>query len=150
MPLQEIELFFQNVLGWVSALFMSIACMVIVVSGLGVMVWIYISMDLRRRDIAIMRSLGASRRTIFTTILLESGTLCTLGAVVGIPLAHVGVHLAGGYIQMKSGALVQAWAFSPHEVLLLAGTVVLGLAVGIVPGLKAYETDVADNLGSVV
>ncbi|MFH0963531.1 MAG: ABC transporter permease [Planctomycetota bacterium] len=146
LPLQEITLFFQNVLGWVSALFVSIASMVIVVSSLGVMVWIYNSMNERRRDIAIMRSLGAGRWTIFGTILAESGTLCAAGALVGIPLAHLCVQLAGNYIRMTSGAIVDAWRFSPYEPYLLLGTVLLGLVVGVIPAVKAYDTDVAENL----
>ena len=93
-----------------------------------------------------MRALGASRRTVLGTILLESGTLCALGAVVGIPLAHVGVQLAGNYLRMKSGALISAWSFSPYELYLLGGTVLLGLLVGILPAAEAYETDVAENL----
>ena len=120
--------------------------MVIIVSGIGVMVWIYNSMNERRRDIAIMRSLGAGRWTIFSSILFESAALCAAGAAFGIPFAHLVLQFAANYIRGKSGAIIAAWDFSPIELLLLAGTVVIGLLVGIFPAVKAYKTEVADNL----
>ncbi|MFH0963530.1 MAG: ABC transporter permease [Planctomycetota bacterium] len=146
IPRRELDTFFRDILGWVSALFISIAAMVIVVSSISIMVWIYNSMSERRRDIAIMRSLGAGRWTIFASILLESATLCALGALVGIPLAHFAVQLSGNYIHMQSGALINAWSFSFYEILVLVGTALLGALVGLVPATKAYETDVAAHL----
>ena len=119
------------------------------------MVWIYNSMNERRREIAIMRSLGASRWTIVLTILLERATLCALGALVGIPVAHLGVQMASGYIHVKSGAIINAWGLVwldvlgtrvPAELILFLGTTLLGAVVGIMPAFKAYRTDVAESL----
>ena len=120
--------------------------MVIAVSAIGIMVWIYNSMNERRRDVAIMRSLGASRWTIVATVLLESATLLALGALVGLPLGHLGVQGASGFVQAQSGAIFNAWRFSIWELYVVLGTTVLGVVVGILPAFKAYKTEVAENL----
>jgi len=146
IPDRQIEYFFTDVLGWISALFVATAGTVVIVSAISIMVWIYNSMNERRRDVAIMRSLGAGRWTVFSAILLESSTLCTVGALLGIPVAHLAVQVAGNYIHLRSGILIHPWSFASYELLLLVGTALLGAVVGILPAVKAYETDVAQNL----
>ena len=149
-PVGEVKAFFDTTLRWISGAFLMIAVMVIIASALSIMVWIYNSMHERRQGIAIMRSLGARRGTIFATILLESATLCGIGAIVGVPLGHFAVMLAGDYIYRTSGAVIPSWSFSFYEVLLVLGAVVLGMLVGILPAIKAYETDVAANLNPLM
>ena len=144
-PLQRLTLFFEGTLSHILYAFFAIAVMVIAVSAIGIMVWIYNSMNERRRDVAIMRSLGASRWTIVATVLLESATLLALGALVGLPLGHLGVQAAGGFVQAQSGAIFNAWRFSIWELYVVLGTTVLGVVVGILPAFKAYKTEVAEN-----
>jgi len=149
-PVAEVGAFFNTTLRWISGAFLMIAVMVIIASALSIMVWIYNSMNERRFGIAIMRSLGASRGTIFTTILFESATLCGIGALVGVPLGHFAVMLAGDYIYRASGAVIHPWSFSFYEIFLVLGAVVLGMLVGILPAARAYETDVAANLNPLM
>ena len=145
-PLQRLRMFFQSTLSHVLYSYMAIAAMVVAITAVGIMVWIYNSMNERRRDIAIMRSLGASRSMIVRTILLESAALLAAGAIVGIPLGHAGVLLAADFVQARSGAIFDAWTVSPIEVLVVLGTTLLGIVVGILPAMKAYGTDVVENL----
>lgn len=154
-PLQRLTLFFSTTLKHVLAAFMAIAFMVVLVSTIGIVVWIYNSMSERRRDIAVMRSLGASRWTIVLTILLECVTLLGIGALLGVPGGHLGVMVAGGFVQAQSGAIFDAW--SPvmldilgrrvyAELVLFLGMTILGAIVGILPAFKAYKTDVGNIL----
>lgn len=149
-PVGEVQAFFDTTLRWISGAFLMIAVMVIIASALSIMVWIYNSMNERRFGIAIMRSLGASRGTIFATILVESATLCGIGGIVGVPLGHFAVMLAGDYIYRASGAVIHSWSFSFYEIFLVLGAVVLGTLVGILPAMKAYETDIAANLNPLM
>ena len=145
-PVKVVRSFFKETLRWISEAFLMIACMVIIASALSIMVWIYNSMNERRKGIAVMRGLGANRKTIFRTIMLESAMLCGIGALVGIPLGHLAVQFASDYIYRQSGAVIHAWSFNLYEILLVVGTIVLGALVGILPGIKAYRTDVAASL----
>jgi len=154
-PLQRLTMFFKTTLSHVLAAFMAIAFMVVLVSTVGIVVWIYNSMSERRHDIAIMRSLGASRWTIVLTILLECVTLLGIGALLGIPGGHLGVMVAAGFVQAQSGAIFDAWSPVMLDVLgrpvyaelaLFLGMTILGAIVGVLPAFKAYKTDVGNIL----
>ena len=100
----------------------------------------------RKREIAIMRALGASRQTVFTIILTESAMLCFAGGVLGMVLGHGLVFIAAPIVEARSGFLLDPFAFEPLEVLLLPALIVLASLIGFIPGMTAYRTDVAKTL----
>lgn len=120
--------------------------LIIAVSGIGIFVSIYNSMSDRKREIAIMRALGAGRQTVFSIILLESTLICVGGGLLGVILGHGLVFLAGPIVAAKSGILIDPFAFEPIELALIPALLVLAALVGFVPGLTAYRTDVAEHL----
>jgi len=130
---------FENVLGWVAGL-------VALVAAGSVMASIYNSMNERRRQIAILRALGARRQTVFMAIFLEAVSIAVLGAVIGYFFYLVLVWIAGRVIHGQTGVLIDPFAWNWAMLWAPAGLVALGALAGIVPGLKAYRTDVADNL----
>jgi putative ABC transport system permease protein len=145
VPAQVVADLFE-LIGKVDVLLLAVAALVILVAGVSILVSIYNSMAERRRAIAIMRALGARRRTVLSIVLLEAGTLCLMGGVAGIALGHLLTAVAGKMLSSKAGITVSAVAFHPEEIAVLAGVIVLGILVGILPALKAYRTDVADGL----
>jgi len=120
--------------------------LIIVVSGVSIFVSIYNSMSDRKKEIAIMRALGAQRTTVFSIILAESILLCLGGGVLGIILGHGIVIVAAPYIEEVTGLIINPLAFEWMELVLIP--VLLGLAaiIGFSPGITAYKTDVADAL----
>jgi putative ABC transport system permease protein len=120
--------------------------LIIVVSGVGIFVSIYNSMSDRRREIAIMRALGAQRSTVFSVILLESLMLCVGGAVLGLALGHGLVMAASPIVEAKSGLLIDPFAFERTELWLIPAMIGMATLVGFLPGLTAYRTDVAAAL----
>lgn len=124
----------------------AIAGVIIVVTGIGVFVSIYNSMSDRRREIGIMRALGARRGTVLSIILIESALLCLLGGLAGLLLGHAAVFAAAPILLSKAGILIDPWAVEPVELWVLPVLLGLGVLVGILPGLTAYRTDVATAL----
>lgn len=120
--------------------------MIIAVSGIGIFVSIYNSMSERRREIAIMRALGARRITVLSIILAEAILLCVGGFFVGLLLGHGAIALGAPLIEARSGLLLERFAFDPIEFTVLPAIIALAALVGIVPALTAYRTDVADAL----
>lgn len=120
--------------------------MIIAVSGIGIFVSIYNSMSERRREIAIMRALGARRITVLSIILAEAILLCVGGFFVGLLLGHGAIALGAPLIESRSGLLLERFAFDPIEFTVLPAIIALAALVGIVPALTAYRTDVADAL----
>lgn len=120
--------------------------LIIAVSAVSIFVSIYNSMADRRREIGIMRALGARRETVFSIILVESALLCLGGGVIGLLLGHGLVAIASPIIEAKSGLLVNPLAFEPLELVLFPVLLVVGSLIGFLPGMAAYRTDVADAL----
>jgi len=145
-PIIPMQRLMNDILGNVRAVLVVMTSLIIIVSGVGIFVSIYNSMSDRRKEIAIMRALGAQRRTVFSIILAESILLCFGGGIFGILLGHGLVFAAAPIVQQQSGILIDPWAFEPIELVLLPALIGLASVVGIVPGMSAYRTDVARAL----
>jgi len=107
---------------------------------------IYNSMSDRRHEIAVMRALGASRRTVMTVILFESILLSLGGGVLGLLLGHGLIGLLSPVIVEQTGVVVGLLEFRPIELVLIPGLIVLASLVGYLPAVAAYRTDVAKSL----
>ena len=147
-PILAMSRLMTTFVGGIQKVLLFLTAMIVVVSGIGIFVSIYNSMADRKRDIAVMRTLGASRVTVFTIILTESILLCFGGGVAGILLGHGLVFAAAPLIEAQSGLLISPLAFEPIELVLLPVLIVLASLVGFVPGLTAYRTDVAKTLNA--
>ncbi|HUQ69924.1 MAG TPA: FtsX-like permease family protein [Planctomycetaceae bacterium] len=147
-PIMPMRQLMQDVLGGVKIMLLVLTGLIIAVSGIGIFVSIYNSMAARKREIAIMRALGARRQTVFAIILAESVMLCLGGGLLGLLLGHGLVFFAAPMVELKSGIIMNPWAFEPAELLLIPVLLGLGAIVGAVPGLTAYRTDVSEALQS--
>lgn len=130
----------------IKLMLLTLTSLIIVVSAVSIFVSIYNSMSDRRREIGIMRALGARRETVFTIILAESALLCLGGGTIGLLLGHGLVAIASPIIEARSGILVNPLAFEPLELVLFPVLLVVGSLIGFLPGLAAYRTDVAAAL----
>jgi putative ABC transport system permease protein len=102
----------------------------------------------RRREIAILRALGAGRGRVFRTVLLEAALLCAAGAVAGLALAHGGAAVAAPLVEARAGVRLEGFTLAPEEPLLLLALLAAGCAAGVLPAVHAYRIDVARGLGS--
>jgi putative ABC transport system permease protein len=136
----------ENLVGNIRLALMVLTGLIILVSGIGIFVSIYNSMSDRKREIAIMRALGASRRTVFSVILFESILLCVVGGIVGLILGHGLVFVASPIVAARSGLIIDPYHFESVELLLFPILIAMASLVGFLPGLTAYRTDVAKAL----
>ena len=144
-PTKEIEKLFDIV--WnIDLVFLALAGVVMVSSAVSIMIALYNSMEQRRRQIAVLRVLGASRGRVFGLILTESAVLGLLGALAGVLLALVGGVVVAGALRRILGIVVTP-IYPPEWVLLVVVVAVLLAALaGVVPAIAAYRTSVARNL----
>lgn len=136
-------------ISWFDQVLTLVAYLVAVVAAASVLASIYNSMNARRRDIAILRALGARRRTIFGSVVLESACIGFLGALVGLAV-YFGLFTAvAGVIRAQTGVVLDVGAW--HPVLWICPLAMIGLCAlgGIVPAVKAYRTPVAETLAPV-
>src|SRR5690606_31118826 len=118
-------------------------------AALGVFIALYNAMRERRYDLAVMRSLGASRAKLLALVLLEGLLLAGLGLAAGLALGHATVEALGRLAAGDGTTLAltgRTWA--PAEWGLVALILGVGLAAALLPGLLAYRTDVARTLAA--
>lgn len=168
-PTREIFVLFETLVGPMRYILLTLALLVVVVAGIGLMVSIYNSMSERRREIAIMRSLGARRSTVLSVILLESMLLAAAGGMLGLVLGHGVLGLLNPLVENYTGVAISIWdspqldvlvdinfrsrlpAWLLHarlELLLLPLLIVLSGLAGLLPAVAAYKTNVAKALSS--
>ncbi len=147
-PILEITKLMNLIVAPLLTALMVITVITCIVAAVGILVSIYNSMNDRRRDIAVMRALGARRDTVTSVILVESLLIAFIGGFSGWLLAHAGIWLAGGYIEAQTGIRPGIFTTSPYELIILP--LVLGLAAlaGLLPAAAAYRTDVTANLNA--
>jgi putative ABC transport system permease protein len=145
-PATVMREFFDTFFKGTTMVLVLIALLVSIVASVGILVSIYNSVSARRREIAIIRALGATRGRVLTLVCLEAGLIGLLGGVLGLVLGHVVGALASVYMKRWIGEGINPLLVSRYEVLYLVGVVVLALVAGLVPALKAYKTPVATNL----
>jgi putative ABC transport system permease protein len=144
-PRQEIDRLFE-IVSDLNRIFLAIGVCVLLASGVGIMLALYNSMEARRRQIAVLRVLGASRQRVFGLVLTESALIGLMGAVLGAAAAAIGARLLAAALKARLGVVITPEL--PPRVLLLVitGTVVLAAIAGLVPAVTAYRTSVARNL----
>jgi putative ABC transport system permease protein len=142
----EINALFGIVAG-LDGLLRGVAALVLVVAGLSILSALYNSIQGRRREIALLRALGASRAHVFSVVMLESLLVCLLGGLVGVGLGHAGLAAAAPVLLEKYSVRIAVEA-APASVYLslLAGLAVVGLVAGALPAWRAYRVPVAKNL----
>jgi putative ABC transport system permease protein len=141
------ELF--NKISWVDKVLTLIAWLVAAVAAGSVLVSIYNSMSARQRDIAILRALGAKRRTVFGAVIGEAAVIGVLGAVAGFAVyAGLGA-LVANIIQGQTGVVLEPLQWNP--VFWWSPATFVGLCVlgGLVPAFKAYRVPVAETIAPV-
>ena len=90
-------------------------------------------MNDRRRDIAVMRALGAGRQIVLSVILLESILLAVGGGVLGFVLGHGLIGILGPVVETFTGVKLGFAQFVPYELILIPGLIVLAALAGYLP-----------------
>ena len=133
-------------IGWLNGVLELVAYLVATVAGASVLASIYNSMSARRRDIAILRALGARQGTVFAAIVAEAAAIGFFGSVAGFAVYAAIMTGVVRIIQIQTGVVLDAMAFDAIFVAAPAGLVVISALAGVVPAWKAYRTPVAENL----
>ena len=113
---------------------------------LGMLSALLTSLGERRREMAILRSVGARPGQIFGLLVSEAATLSALGALGGLALLQGGFAALRPWLENHYGVVLPLGAPGAVEWLLLAGVVVAGALIGLVPAWRAYRLSLADGL----
>ncbi len=119
----------------------------VVLTGLiGMLTAILTSLNERRREMAILRSVGARPWHIAGLLVVEAFSLALAGALFGLLLLYIAIAVAQGPLQSHYGLYLPLALPSAYEWSLLAGILLAGLLMGCVPAWRAYRQSLADGL----
>nr|WP_024309638.1 MULTISPECIES: ABC transporter permease [unclassified Pseudomonas] len=119
----------------------------VVLTGLiGMLTAILTSLNERRREMAILRSVGARPWHIASLLVLEAFTLALAGVAFGVALLYLGIAGSQGYVQANYGLYLALSAPSSYEWKLLGSILAAAVAMGSVPAWRAYRQSLADGL----
>jgi len=130
----------------VDQILLAMAGVVILASAIAIMLALYNSMEQRRRQIAILRVLGASQARIFLLIITEATIVGLLGCVTGLAISLGGARLVASTMHERLGLYISPSLPAREVVLLLLATLTLAAVAGLIPATMAYRTSVARNL----
>jgi putative ABC transport system permease protein len=136
-----------DIIGSGDLILRTISLMVVVVALIGILVSIYNTMGSRRKEFAVLRAMGASRKAVLRIVSLESAAIAGGGAVLGLVFAALTIGVLSSQIHAFSGVSLNISAGVP-ELFIFIGVTVAGAIAGLVPALEAYRTDAATQLSS--
>lgn len=124
-----------------------IVSLFVVLTGLiGMLTAILTSLNERRREMAILRSVGARPWHIAGLLILEAFALALAGIALGVALLYLAIALAQAPLQSYYGLYLPLSAPSAYEWTLLAGVLLAGIVMGAVPAWRAYRQSLSDGL----
>ena len=135
-----------EMLAIVEKILLLFSAVVVLVSLLGMLTTLLANLSQRRRELAILRSVGARPWHLFTLISIESLLTTLLGCLVGSALYYLVIFSAGGYLQSHAGISVNLTMLSYYELGLIGVIMAAGFIIGLIPATRAYFYSLSDGM----
>ena len=107
---------------------------------------VYDSLLARRYELALMRSMGASRGGIYRSLLWEGGLLSLMGAAIGLMLSRLGLWVMAQLVADAFHYNLAGMGLMEGEVYLACGAIFVGLIAAAIPGISAIRLDISRTL----
>jgi len=118
----------------------------LLVGGIGVMNVLLAAVAERTREIGVRRAVGAARGHILAQFLAESVTISGVGSIAGIALGLVGSYGITAILRANTKAQIYAGISASTVLVAVAATVLVGLAFGLYPALRASRLSPIDAI----
>jgi putative ABC transport system permease protein len=135
-----------SLMGTAEKALLMVSLFVVLTGLIGMLTAILTSLNERRREMAILRSVGARPWHIAGLLIVEAFALAAAGVVVGVALLYIGIAAAQGFVQSNYGLYLPLSLPSAYEWQMLGGILVAALLMGSVPAWRAYRQSLADGL----
>ena len=122
------------------------SALVALVSLAGLVSVVMAGLNERRRELAVLRAVGASLRHVLALLAIEGALVTLIGIVLGTVLAVLGIALLSPWLQAAFGLALRLSEPTLNEWLLVASLLVAGFLASLLPGLRAYRLSLSDGL----
>ncbi len=124
----------------------AVAIVVVAAGFTGLLTTIMTSLNERRREIAVLRSVGAKSRDVFFLLVLESTLVAAIGAALGAAVINILLGVFSQIIEASAGLPLGGFGLSAYDLYIVSGVITLGFIVGFIPGWLAYRRSLSDGL----
>jgi putative ABC transport system permease protein len=135
-----------NLVGIADTALAVVAAFVVLAGLMGMLTAILTSLNERRREMAILRSVGARPHHILTLMVMEAGALATVGVIAGTLLTYLLLFAAQPLLESRFGIFVRISGLGLREIGVLASIIIAALLMGLLPALRAYFNTLSDGL----
>lgn len=125
---------------------MAVSGFVVVAGLLGMLSSLLTSLQERRREMAILRAMGARPKHVFSLLISEASLLTFAGIIVGVAGLYSMLALLQPIIQQSYGIHLTLTALSPYEWMLLGFVQCAGIVIGFIPAFRAYRQSLSDGM----
>ena len=122
------------------------SALVALVSLAGLVSVVMAGLNERRRELAVLRAVGAGLRHVLALLALEGAMVTVLGVAFGVVMAVLGIALLSPWLQSQFGLTLSLSEPTLNEWLLMASLLVAGWLASLLPGIRAYRLSLADGL----
>jgi putative ABC transport system permease protein len=133
-------------IGYVEQILFLVSLCVLLVGVMSILISLYTSINERRREMAILRSLGASARHIFLLLIYESSFLVLMGCILGVLSMYGLLYFVSPWLESNFSVYLPIEALSKTEWMYLGAIYVVGTLAGLIPAIKAYLNSLQDGL----
>lgn len=123
-----------------------ISIFVVVISFLVMLAMLFSTLNERRREMAILRSVGARMAHIFFLLVLEAGIITLTGILIGVALLYSGIFVAQPLVETEFGLFLEINFLASREIIILGMIFIGGLVSGAIPAYRAYRHSLADGM----
>ena len=113
---------------------------------LGMVTSLLSGLNERRREMAILRSVGAGPGTISFLLILEAAVLTLAGIIFGLFILYLALFVSQPILEAYFGLFIPINLPTNRDIIILGGILLTAMLMGIIPALRAYHQSLADGM----
>ena len=129
--------------------FMIITVLVIIIAFLGLLLALFMSLNNQKRELAILRTLGAHPLQLAVLLSLESLVITANGVMLGLAMLFFGGNFFGPFLEQKLGLILSLNTLTLIELKLSVALIIFGLLISLIPARLAYKKSLSEGFISL-
>lgn len=123
-----------------------VSIMVVVTALMGLGAMVVAGLEARRREMAILRAVGARPHTVAALLGAEAAALSAAGAALGLAGTYAGLAVLRPWVDARFGLYLPLDPPGMRDLTVLAAVTAAGAAVSLIPALRAWRMSLADGM----